>query len=212
MEEKLRSEGEAIEKLAGDYERDALALKKDPGLANRTRVVWLGSNYPAPGEYNQDNDTVAMNYVLKSTIPFEMVTVRYGEPSGTDAVQVSQQEINDKMPGLGPRAEVPVTGRHGGTFVNFGDYSVNLFDHIDYHTDPPARPLFDMVAVALLKNPGWGEYRLHPAPVLIGNQWVEQPENPRLIGIWEYFDREGLLADFFESMARPQLISKTPAP
>ena len=190
----------------------ALALKKDPGLATRTRVVWLGSNYPAPGEYNQDNDTVAMNYVLKSTIPFEMVTVRYGEPSGTDAVQVSQQEINDKMPGLGPRAEVPVTGRHGGTFVNFGDYSVNLFDHIDYHTDPPARPLFDMVAVALLKNPAWGQRRDHPAPVLIGNQWIEQPDNPRLIGIWEYFDREGLLADFFESLSDPYLVSETQQP
>ena len=190
----------------------ALALQKDPGLAERTRVVWLGSNYPAPGEYNQDNDTVAMNYVLKSTIPFEMVTVRYGEPSGTDAVQVSQQEINDRMPGLGPRAAEPVTGRHGGTFENFGDYSVNLFAHIDYHTDPPSRPLFDMVAVALLKNPGWGQYREHPAPVLIGNQWKEQPENHRLIGIWEYFDRDGLLADFFESLSHPQLVSETHVP
>ena len=190
----------------------ALALQKDPGLAERTRVVWLGSNYPAPGEYNQDNDTVAMNYVLKSKIPFEMVTVRYGEPSGTDAVQVTQREINDRMPGLGPRAAEPVTGRHGGTFENFGDYSVNLFAHIDYHTDPPARPLFDMVAVALLKNPGWGRRREHPAPVLIGNQWKEQPENPRLIGIWEYFDRDGLLADFFESLSHPQLVSETPVP
>ena len=57
----------------------ALALKKDPSFAERTKIVWLGSNYPKPGEYNQDNDTIAMNYVLNSNIPFEMVTVRYGE-------------------------------------------------------------------------------------------------------------------------------------
>ena len=98
----------------------ALALKKDPSFAKRTKIVWLGSNYPKPGEYNQDNDTIAMNYVLNSDIPFEMVTVRYGEPSGTDAVSVTQQEINQKMPGLGPVARTPVIGRHGGEFTNFG--------------------------------------------------------------------------------------------
>lgn len=190
----------------------ALALKKDPELAARTRVVWLGSNYPAPGEYNQDNDTLAMNYVLHSPIPFEMVTVRFGKPSGTAAVYVTQQEINEKMPGLGPQAEVPVTGRHGGTFENFGDYSVSLFEHIDYHSDPPSRPLFDMVAVAVLKNPAWGQRRQHPAPVLIANQWKEQPQNPRQIAIWEYFDREALLADFFESLSRPNLVTATPLP
>ncbi len=86
----------------------ALALKKDPTFAQRTKIVWLGSNYPEPGEYNQDNDTVAMNYVLNSKIPFEMVTVRFGKPSGTGAVSVSQVEINEKMPGLGSRPKTPL--------------------------------------------------------------------------------------------------------
>lgn len=190
----------------------ALALKKDPGLATRTRLVWLGSNYPDPGEYNQDNDTASVNYVLRSQIPFEMVTVRFGQPSGTAAVFVTQQEINTKMPGLGPRAEFPVTGRHGGTFGNFGDYSVNLFEHIDYHSDPPSRPLFDMVAVAVLKNPSWGQKRQHPAPVLIDNQWQEQPGNLRQISIWEYFDREAILADFFQTLSDPQLVSTPSQP
>ncbi len=185
----------------------ALALKKDPDMARRTRVVWLGSNYPEPGEYNQDNDTVAMNYVLESPIPFEMVTVRYGKPSGTDAVSVTPEEINAKMPGLGPMASQPIVGRHGGSFSTFGDYSIDLFAHIDLHGDPPSRPLFDMVAVALLKNPEWGKRRSHPAPVLIDNQWVERPNNPRQIEIWEHFDKEGLLKDFYESMQNPILVS-----
>ncbi len=184
----------------------ALALKKDPEIAQRTRVVWLGSNYPEPGEYNQDNDTVAMNYVLESELSFEMVTVRYGKPSGTDAVSVTPEEINQTMPGLGPKAAQPVEGRHGGAFANFGDYSVDLFSHIDLHGDPPSRPLFDMVAVALLKNPDWGHRRSHPAPVLIGNQWIERPDNPRHIEIWEDFDKAGLLEDFFESMRQPALM------
>ncbi len=185
----------------------ALALYKEPDFARRTRIIWLGSNYPEPGEYNQDNDTIAMNYVLNSNIPFEMVTVRYGQPSGTDAVKVTQAEIDEKMPGLGPKTREPITGRHGGEFDNFGDYSVSLFKYIDYHGDPPSRPLFDMVAVAILKNSSWGEVKEIPAPVLIENQWVERPENQRKIKVWENFDKEAMLSDFFETMNNPTLVT-----
>lgn len=178
----------------------ALALKKDPTLATRTKIVWLGSNYPEPGEYNQNNDTIAMNCVLNSTIPFEMVTVRYGKSSGTDAVKISQKEVNQKMPGLGPLAKTKIVGRHGGTFTNFGDYSVSLFEHIEYHSDPPTRSMFDMVAVAILKNQGWGEPKTIPAPVLINNKWVNRPENRRKITIWENFDKTAILEDFYTSL------------
>ena len=190
----------------------ALALKKDPSFAERTKIVWLGSNYPEPGEYNQDNDTISMNYVLNSKIPFEMVTVRYGKPSGTDAVAVTQDEIIEKMTGLGPKATEPITGRHGGTFETFGDYSVNLFTHIfdEAHiaaNQAKSRPLFDMVALAVLKNSNWAETKSIPAPILIDNTWVERPENERQILLWENFDREKILADFYESIADPQLVS-----
>jgi inosine-uridine nucleoside N-ribohydrolase len=191
----------------------ALALKKDPSFATRTKIVWLGSNYPMPGEYNQDNDTIAMNYVLNSSIPFEMVTVRYGEASGTDAVSVTQDEINRKMPGLGPKSLKPVTGRHGGEFNTFGDYSVSLFDHIfdhiEHRGDKRTRPLFDMVAVAILKNPDWGHRKEIPSPVLIDNKWVERPANKRKITVWENFDREELLKDFYNSIKNPVPVSST---
>ncbi len=186
----------------------ALALKKDPAFAERTKIVWLGSNYPEPGEYNQDNDTIAMNYVLNSNIPFEMVTVRYGKPSGTDAVKVTKEEINRKMPGLGPTSIEPVTGRHGGEFKTFGDYSVSLFEYIDYHGDPPSRPLFDMVAVAILKNESWGERKMIPAPVLINNEWIERPDNKRKIAVWENFKKEEILEDFYSSLKNPVPVTK----
>ena len=203
----LTREGEVIIVAVGKLTNIALALKKDPEFAKRTRIVWLGSNYPEPGEYNQVNDTVAMNYVLNTDIPFEMVTVRYGDPSGTDAVSVTQAEINQKMPGLGIDADQSITGRHGGEFKNFGDYSVNLFKYIDYHGDPPSRPLFDMVAVALLKNENWGESKEVPAPIFINDQWVERPQNQRKIIVWENFDKEGLISDFFTAMTDPKLFN-----
>ncbi len=203
--------GTVIIVAVGKLTNIALALKKDPSFAERTKIVWLGSNYPEPGEYNQDNDTISMNYVLNSKIPFEMVTVRYGKPSGTDAVAVTQDEITQKMTGLGPKATEPIIGRHGGTFDTFGDYSVDLFTHIfdEAHiqaNEMKSRPLFDMVALAVLKNSNWAETKSIPAPILIDNIWVERPENKRQILIWENFEKEKILADFYETIELPVFV------
>ena len=178
----------------------ALALQKEPDIAKRVRIVWLGSNYPGPGEYNLDNDTASLNYVLKTEAPFEMVTVRYGQPSGTGAVKVRRKEIYTRMPGLGPVVDEAVPGRHGGSFNCFGDYSVNLFKHITDPEDGCYRSLFDMAAVAIVKNPSWAESFEIPSPLYINNGWVEQPENSRKISIWENFDRETILADFYATL------------
>lgn len=175
----------------------ALALQKEPAITDKVRVVWLGGNYPEPGEYNLNNDTASMSYVLSTNVPFEMVTVRYGDPSGTAAVMVTQNEINNKMPGLGPHIEQPVSGRHGGTFSNFGDYSVSLFQHIYYHDETKSRSMFDMVAVAIVKNPSWASTIEIPCPVYQDEKWIEQPENPRKITIWENFKRDEIIADFY---------------
>jgi len=201
-----KHEQELILLAVGKLTNVALALERDPSIAEKVRVVWLGSNYPKPGEYNQDNDTVSMNFVLNTQVPFEMVTVRYGEPSGTDAVKVTQQEINERMPGKGPQIKIPIEGRHGGEFYNFGDYAVSLFEHIDYHGDPPSRALFDMVAAAVLKNPKWGEKKEIPAPILIDNQWVERPDNFRKIILWENFDRDAVMKDFYNTLENYQLV------
>lgn len=178
----------------------ALALEKDPSIASKVRIVWLGSNYPEPGEYNQDNDPESMNYILNVDVPFEMVTVRYGKSTGTGAVTANRNEINENMPGKGPVATEPVTGRHGGTFENFGDYSVNLYEHIDTYDSAGTRSLFDMAAVAIVKNPNWAERVEIPAPILIENEWQERPDNQRKMVLWENFDKKAIMADFFDSM------------
>ena len=190
----------------------ALALEKDPSIASKVRIVWLGSNYPATGEYNQENDPASLRYVLSVDVPFEMVTVRYGEPSGTDAIRVTQAEVTARMPGLGPKAAAPVMGRHGEAFQTFGDYAVNLFEHIDYNGDPPSRALYDMAAVAILKRPAWASARQQPAPALVGDVWEERPTHPRQITIWEHFDRDAIMADFYRVLQHPVLARPRPAP
>ncbi|HLE56230.1 MAG TPA: nucleoside hydrolase [Rhodothermia bacterium] len=196
-----------LELLAvGKLTNVALAYHKEPAIAANSRLVWLGSNYPDPGEYNQDNDEEAMNFLLDTDLPFEMVVVRYGKPSGTDAVRASLDEIRRRMPGLGPRTTKPVTGRHGEAFSTFGDYSLDLFEHADYHGGPLTRALYDMAAVAIVKNPTWAKSHRIPAPILRDGVWVERPRNPRTIDVREDFDKEAILTDFYRSMEKWVLV------
>jgi purine nucleosidase len=185
----------------------ALALKKEPAIAGRVRIVWLGSNYPEPGEYNLENDTAALNFILKKDVPFEMATVRYGESSGTADVKVRRREIYTRMPGSGPVVAEPVTGRHGGTFTCFGDYSVDLFKHITDLEDGCYRSLFDMAAVAIVKNPSWAEKHEVPCPLYFNDGWVEQPGNDRTISVWENFNSDAILNDFFTTIDNGSVIA-----
>lgn len=185
----------------------ALALKKDPSIAPKVRIVWLGSNYPEPGEYNLDNDVASVYYVLEADVAFEIVVVRYGDPSGTDAVRVTPDVMRARMPGKGPRIAAPVEGRNGGTFTTFGDYAVDLFEHIHLFGNPPSRALYDMAAVAIVKEPAWAAAVRLPAPVLVNGSWEDRPNNPREIVVWQNFDREAILADFFETMDDFELAS-----
>lgn len=176
----------------------ALAIKKAPEIAHRIRLVWLGSNYPEPGEYNQINDTAALSYLLQSPVRFEMVTVRYGKSTGTDAVKVTREEILEHLGGKGPQVSQAVTGRHGGAFHTFGDYAVDLFDHAEMYGDPPSRALFDLAAVAIVKQPSWAEKLTIPAPRLVDGRWIDQSDNPRQIVVWENFNRDAIIQDLFQ--------------
>jgi len=176
----------------------ALALKKDPSIKSNIRIVWLGTNYPDPGEYNFVNDTSAVKPILESDVEFEMVMVRYGKPSGTDAVAAYLTDIRQKMPGKGPYISESVIGRHGGSFTNFGDYSISLFKN--FREENTSRPLFDMAAVAIVKNPAWAARVEIAAPKISTGKWIDQPDNPRKIIIWENFDKEKIMQDFYQCM------------
>ena len=205
-EAKILSERKLVVIAVGKLTNLALALKKEPSITSRIRLVWLGSNYPEPGEYNLENDTASVNSVLKSGVEFEIVTVRYGKPSGSDAVKVTLDDVNRNLRGRGPIIAEPVSGRHGGSFTNFGDYSVSLFENIHLNSDHPSRALFDMVAVAIVKNPAWGKKTEVTTHLLINNQWVEHPKSPRRITVWGDFDKEKILADFYKSINEYHLV------
>lgn len=178
----------------------ALALEKAPEIASNIRLVWLGSNYPKPGEYNMENDIPAMNYVLDTEVPFEIVTVKGKEGHGTDYVRVTLDYVQNNFAGLGPKVETPVEGRHGGEFSCFGDYAVNLFEHIDLKGPEKTRALYDMAAVAIVKNPQWAVPYEIPAPVYEDGAWVARDDNPRKVIIWDDFSKDEIVEDFIATL------------
>ncbi len=209
IEQALKNRGQELILLpVGKLTNIALALLKEPRIADNIRIVWLGSNYPRPGEHNQFWDVEAMNFILDVDVPFEIVLVRGGDPSGTAAVRVTQAQIIHRMPGKGPRISEPVTGRHGGTFYNWGDYSANLFEMYGMGGNPPGRPLYDQAAVAIVKNPEWAENYEHPAPLYVDGEWVERPDNERVVTIWEWFDIYGIINDYFVTMDNYVLVER----
>ncbi len=193
-------QGKLIVVPIGSMTNVALALEKDPSIASLIRVVWLGSNWPEAGEYNLVNDTTAVNPVIDNReLEFEICTVRYGEPSGTAAVDVSVAEVRQRMQGLGPVQKKPVIGRHGGKFKTFGDYSIELFENIG----DEVRSLFDVCALAIIKDPRWAKPVKVPAPKLIGDGWEARPNNSHHIIFWEHFNKDAILQDFYLSMENP---------
>ncbi len=210
---KGNSNGRFLLLPVGKLTNIALALHKEPSIADQVRIVWLGSNYPDPGEYNQENDPSALQYILDLEVEFEIVLVRYDEPSGTDAVKAFLPDIREIMPNKGPQISSPVTGRHGNEFSNFGDYSVSLFENIEEFDDgfdegyDQARALFDMAAVAILKNPSWAVPSEIPSPELVSGIWKDRPENPRKITIWENFNKEEIMEDFYSTMENYTLVN-----
>lgn len=194
--------GKLVVIAIGKLTNIALAVKKHPEISNHIRLVWLGSNYPEPGEYNLENDIPAMNYLLKGDIPFEMVTVRYGKPNGTDVVKITKAKAVQHIKGYGPVVSKEVTGRHGGQFTRFGDYAMDLYHHIDYYGDPPSRSLFDMAAVAIVKNPAWAASKVLTGLQMTDDTWNQKGLDSREIILWENFDKEAILNDFYETLIK----------
>jgi hypothetical protein len=62
-----------------------------------------------------------------------------------------------------------------------------------------------MAAVAIVKNPAWAHAVRIPAPRLVDSKWIARPDNTRSIVLWENFDRDAIVKDFFASMDRPVL-------
>lgn len=178
----------------------ALALEKEPTIKDRIRVVWLGSNFPDPGEYNLENDPESVDPVIRSGVEFEIALVAYDRLDGTTAVTVPIAEIERRMPGLGPHIETAVEGRNGGYYYCFGDYAVNLWQNMELYGDQKVRSLFDLAAVAIVKNPAWCENELIRGYTLVEGIWTESSDTSCKFLLHKNFKRDSIISDLYSSL------------
>lgn len=187
-------EGEKLLLLpVGKITNIALALEKDPAIIPKVKVVWLGTNWPWPGEYNMENDTTAVNPVIESGVELWICTVR----GGTMEVKSTKTEIRERFTGKGKETE-PVEGRHGGTYTRLGDYLVNLWDNVGQEH----RSLFDMAAVANVKNPEWAVDTLVFEPRLINNEWTTAGGKSDSVIFWRNYNVNAVMDDFWSVMEK----------
>jgi hypothetical protein len=57
-----------------------------------------------------------------------------------------------------------------------------------------------MAAVAILKNPSWAKSKVIPSPLMLDGKWVQKEDNPRKIKLWEHFEKDAILKDFYRSL------------
>ena len=170
----------------------AAAYLKEPRIADRLTVIWIGGGaYPKGSEeFNLSNDIHAANVVLSSQIPLWQV------PKNVySSIRVSIAELAVKV-------------------RPYGDIGRYLFDQLvefNHRLAGNARfpkgemwSLGDSPAVSLLLDAHDFSYRIMPAPVILPDQTYEHQENRRSIRVYDYVDSRFTLEDMF---AKIQLFS-----
>ena len=85
--------------------------------------------------------------------------------------------------------------------------TLNLDQGMSSSSMSQARALFDMAAVAIVKNPLWATPTKIPSPKLVDGKWIDQPNNLRSIIVWENFKKNKIMNDFYSIMENYVLIN-----
>ena len=180
----------------------ALAVARDPGIADDLRVLWLGSNYPDTGpEYNQQNDPAALQFLLASDVPLEIAVVRIGRDDGTAAVTVTPDENRANLAGAGPSVDPPVVGRRWSPVLD-----VRRLRGVTRRLGATVRR--PSVAFAVRRRRRRRGDRAHLGD-LDGDRrprswstarWSTAPTDDRRIIVWDVFDRDAIIGDLFETI------------
>ena len=196
----------------------ASALLMAPEIADRIVLVWLGGHEPAWGhgiEFNLIQDVYAAQAVLESGVPMIWIPCS----NVASHLTVSQAELTASLLGRGPVCDAlsrPVLAAFQNPAAEIAMMRLlrtstmleNCDQGADYLAQFPtahvafSRIIWDVSAVAALKNPNWTPSKLIPVPVLTDDfRWVPGPEPRRLIRQVTYCYRNFIFFFFFSSLA-----------
>jgi purine nucleosidase len=206
----------------GNLTNVALALLKDPTIATKIEIWWIGTFWPSDdADNNHAGDLDAVDALLANAqnVPFNII------PWPHEVVTFA--EIKDRMTGRGPQVSPAISGLRGDgpEFTCFGDYSVYLFNRfVGARQKEHGRSLLDLIGFSAVKN-NVGKFTPHEmgAPTFVveeesetGSQahrypgtWVENDDNPRRVTMWTSPNREAVYKDFFKTMDEYVLVGST---
>ena len=213
-----RSDRPLIIYACGNLTNIALALFKDPTIAPKIEIWWLGTEWPqnhACNNHAGDLDAVDAILTNPENVTFHIIPWPH--------IGVTFAELKDRMAGRGPEVSPAVPGLKGDgpAFTCFGDYSVYLFERfVGARQKERGRSLLDVLGFTAVKS-NVGKFTPYEmgAPSFVvevesetGSQahrypgkWVENNDNPRRVTLWRAPNRDAAYHDFFKTMDDPEL-------
>ena len=162
-----------------------LAFQKDPALAGKTEVIWLGGNSPETGhnrEFNFRQDPAAVRAVLESGVKLTVLPCL----GVIDALRIPIVELKSRLGGKSPLCDYLI-----GHFCDTGLEGANQ-----------SRVIWDISAVAYLLSPEWFETVDRPCPSVEADTSYRFPQTGRPVTFAKKVDRAAVYADLFEKLVR----------
>ncbi len=196
----------------------ASALLMEPRIADRIVLVWLGGHMPAFGhgiEFNLIQDVYAAQIVLESGVPMIWIPCN----NVASHLTVSEAELKECLQGRGPvcdalsrtvldafrdpAAEIAMMNLlRTSTLADNCDQSEEYLSAFPTEKVAWSRIIWDISAIAALKNPNWTPSRLIPAPGLTDDfHWIFPGEPRHRIRQVTYCYRNFIFGDMFASLA-----------
>ncbi len=195
----------------------ASALVKDPGIAKKIVIVWLGgqpTTFSHATEFNLMQDVYSAQILFDSKVPLVYIPCM----QVASLLTISAEELRDNLQNkskVGKYLSDIVIGEFRD--IEFARGSLSFFRDLylkgqcDYpreelekfETDNIAwsRIIWDISVVAFLKNPSWCLSKLEPSPILKENcDWDKTDSSRHPIRVCNYLFRDYIFGEMFSKL------------
>ncbi len=158
----------------------ALAIKKEPKIANKIEIVWLGGNqlgYDSNKEYNFKQDVDAVKTIFNSNVPLTVLPCN-------KVVSKLIIDINTLKEKLGGKNELY-------------DYMIERFYDDGYNGIREERVIWDIAVIAYMINKEWFKTITISCPEILGDLSYKLTNDDRKITFATEINREEIYNDLF---------------
>ncbi|VYU64905.1 ribonucleoside hydrolase RihC [Clostridium tertium] len=216
-------DGELLYVIAtGAITNVASALIKDPSIAEKIVVIWLGGQplyWSTAFEFNLSQDKIASRHVLDCGVPLVLIpTMSVASRLSTTSFELDhylkdtsksgeylRKCVSDFMEEIlkkGDGGLKKLTNESGKPYLrNLSDYDESEYEVI---ISPKAKSkiIWDIAVIAFLVNPLWTKSQLVSSPILKDDDTWELTENRHPIRVVMYLDRDAILGDMFYRISK----------